>query len=60
MNLLNVAIVTTYDTHFQASQAYRNRYNIIDHGHKKNYFYVFFQRRIKSMEDFGESILNLS
>ena len=29
---------------------YRNRYNIIDHGHKKNDFYVFFQRPIKSVE----------
>ena len=24
-------------------QGYRNRYDIIDHGHKKNDFYVFFQ-----------------
>ena len=27
------------------NQGYRNRYNIIDHGHKK-YFYIFFQRSI--------------
>ena len=27
-------------------QGCRNGYNVIDHGHKKKYFYVFFQRPI--------------
>ena len=27
-------------------QGYRNRYDIIDHGHKENNLYVFFQRPI--------------
>ena len=71
MNLLNVAIVTTHGTFksFRTNlayrvfstrttrQAYRNRYNIIDHGHKNKLFLCISQRPIKSMEDFGETIL---
>ena len=28
------------------NQGHRNKYDIIDHGHKRKYFYVFFQRPI--------------
>ena len=47
-----------FNSIFGSSQGYRDRYDIIDHGHEKNTFMCFFHRPIfTKIREFATSVL---